>query len=224
MCFSATASFGASAVLGTIGVIALRKTTRPEQKLFAAIPIFFALQQLSEGFVWLTFMHAYWEPFRSLFAHIFLVFALLVWPLWVPLSVWLMETENRFRKLLLGLVFFGLGFAVLVGFFLFSHSVFPEILNHHIHYKLGFKAGLAKGSSLLYFIPTVLPPLFSPNLRVKLVGGFLFGSYLLSQFYFPQSVVSVWCYLAAFVSLVVVWSLLKRQEKVVFRPQHLPEL
>src|SRR5689334_18279270 len=118
MCFSAVASFGASAVLGTIGVITVRKTTSPNQKLFAAIPIFFSLQQLSEGLVWLTFMHPNWEPYRLLFSHIFLVFALLVWPVWVPLSVWLLEVNNRFRKLLLGFFFFGLFFALMVGFFL----------------------------------------------------------------------------------------------------------
>ena len=212
MCFSAEASFGASAVLGTIGVIALRKTTHPNQNLFAAIPIFFALQQLSEGFVWLSFMIPKWEPYRLLFASVFLVFALLVWPVWVPLSVWLLEQKNRFRKLLLALVLFGFSFALLVGFFLFSHSVFPEILNHHIHYQLGFKNELAKGASLFYFIPTILPPLFSPKKPVKLVGIFLLVSYLFSQFYFPQAVVSVWCFLAAFVSLLVLRAVLKMQE------------
>jgi hypothetical protein len=43
VCFSVEASFGAGAVLGTMGVFAVRKTTNREQLLFAAIPIFFSL-------------------------------------------------------------------------------------------------------------------------------------------------------------------------------------
>ena len=54
MCFSATASFGASAVLGVIGVAAVAKAKTKPQRLFASIPLVFAVQQLSEGFLWLS--------------------------------------------------------------------------------------------------------------------------------------------------------------------------
>ena len=43
MCFSASASFGTSVVLGTIGVVTLAKVKRCVQLLFAFIPVMFAV-------------------------------------------------------------------------------------------------------------------------------------------------------------------------------------
>jgi hypothetical protein len=53
MCFSATASFGASVVLGTIGVATLTKVKERAQVPFAIIPIMFAVQQFTEGILWI---------------------------------------------------------------------------------------------------------------------------------------------------------------------------
>ena len=58
MCFSATASFSAGALLLGIGTLTLRSAlaTRQRHALpFAAIPMLFAMQQLIEGVIWLTF-------------------------------------------------------------------------------------------------------------------------------------------------------------------------
>lgn len=58
MCFSATASFSAGALLLGIGALTLKSAlaTRQRRALpFAAIPTLFAMQQLIEGVIWLTF-------------------------------------------------------------------------------------------------------------------------------------------------------------------------
>jgi len=55
MCFSATASFSAGAVLRGIGALTLKAARRPCEWPFAAIPLLFAIQQLIEGMIWLTF-------------------------------------------------------------------------------------------------------------------------------------------------------------------------
>jgi hypothetical protein len=53
MCFSATANFVGSAVLGTVGVITLTKVKHRRELMFASLPVLFAVHQLIEGFVWL---------------------------------------------------------------------------------------------------------------------------------------------------------------------------
>jgi hypothetical protein len=53
MCFSATANFVGSGVLGTIGVATLTKVKHRRELLFAALPALFAVHQFVEGFVWL---------------------------------------------------------------------------------------------------------------------------------------------------------------------------
>jgi len=51
MCFSATASFASGVLLSTVGAATIRENKEPSRRLFAAIPMVFGLQQLSEGFV-----------------------------------------------------------------------------------------------------------------------------------------------------------------------------
>ena len=53
MCFSATANFAGSAVLGTIGVATLGEVKHRRAFLFGAMPLLFAIHQFIEGFVWL---------------------------------------------------------------------------------------------------------------------------------------------------------------------------
>mgnify|MGYP000091041284 FL=1 len=54
MCFSATASFAASAVLGATGIATLAKTKDRKMLPLATIPLVFAIQQAIEGGLWLT--------------------------------------------------------------------------------------------------------------------------------------------------------------------------
>lgn len=74
MCFSASASFGAGVVLSTIGIITFKKTEAKSQLVFASIPFIFAVQQISEGFLWLALAnpsYAFLEKFTS---HAFVFF------------------------------------------------------------------------------------------------------------------------------------------------------
>ena len=54
MCFSATASFSVGAILLGLGTLTLKAARRPPELVLAAIPLLFAIQQLSEGVIWLT--------------------------------------------------------------------------------------------------------------------------------------------------------------------------
>ena len=53
MCFSAEADFAVAAVVAPVGVASLRAAARPQELLFAALPLLLALHQLTEGVVWL---------------------------------------------------------------------------------------------------------------------------------------------------------------------------
>ena len=56
MCFSATASFSAAAILVPAGIYCFKKSTSLEKPywLIALLPLIFGIQQLFEGFVWLA--------------------------------------------------------------------------------------------------------------------------------------------------------------------------
>ena len=53
MCFSATANFVGSGVLGAVGVVTLTRVKHRHELLFASLPVLFAIHQVIEGFVWL---------------------------------------------------------------------------------------------------------------------------------------------------------------------------
>src|SRR4051812_45712956 len=100
MCFSAGASFGVSAVLLAGGVVSLKKATTHSQAPFAAIPLLFSVQQLTEGFLWLTMTNPGLEGWQKILTYIFLLFAQVVWPFWVPFSIWLLEKDRKRKKIL----------------------------------------------------------------------------------------------------------------------------
>ena len=84
MCFSASASFGAGVVLSVIGVASIKKAKSPTQIIFASIPLIFAVQQITEGFLWLSLTHSNFASLKQVTTYIFLFFAQIVWPIWVP--------------------------------------------------------------------------------------------------------------------------------------------
>ena len=112
MCFSATASFSTSAALGIVGAITISKTKNERLKPLALIPWFFGLQQLFEGILWLH-LPGYATDTLAIFSkNIFLFFAYIFWPIWIPFSMWVIE-KNIKRKQLLSLLL-GIGFALAV--------------------------------------------------------------------------------------------------------------
>jgi hypothetical protein len=78
MCFSPEASFTASAVVTTIGVIAYQKAFNQPTKVLALIPIFFGIQQFCEGFVWLSKLYPSTEHFTAPVSTGFLFFTWVV--------------------------------------------------------------------------------------------------------------------------------------------------
>src|SRR5262245_42346639 len=80
MCFCASASFGLGATLLPAGAYCVAEAARKDRAYLAlgAIPLVFAAQQLSEGFVWLGLAEG---PSRAGHAAVltFLFFALVFW-------------------------------------------------------------------------------------------------------------------------------------------------
>jgi hypothetical protein len=64
MCFSPGASFTLGAALLVTGAASLKEVKRPRQVLLAGIPVLFGIQQIIEGFMWLSLTHPGWEAWR----------------------------------------------------------------------------------------------------------------------------------------------------------------
>jgi hypothetical protein len=230
MCFSATASFGASAVLGTIGVIAVVKAKTNPQRLFAGIPLIFAVQQATEGVLWLTLKDPSLASWQPLLTHIYLVFAMAIWPLWVPLTIRLLEKDARSKRIMNALVGIGASVAICVVLVL---SLFPveamtpvclscplsntTSLNQHIHYSFHFPPipkGLIGAFTVLYILATIITPFISSIKKMKWLGLVFLATYLFAVILYNGFVISVWCFFAALLSFVVLWIILGLRKSV----------
>jgi hypothetical protein len=192
MCFSASASFTAGTVLLIGGIVSVRKVEKPRQVPFAAIPLLFSLQQFTEGFLWMSIKnpdHAGWKPAATF---VFLLFAQVIWPFWVPLSVWMIEKKGPRKKILLGFLCMGFVAACYLG-------------TLHIRYDLDFPKAFMPVCAVFYFVCTIIPPLFSSLRRMPILGGIILCSFLISYVFFQEYLVSVWCFFAACISILVLY-------------------
>ena len=207
MCFSAGASFGAAAVLSIVGAAAVIKARTIPQGLFAAIPIIFSIQQVAEGMIWLSFNNEDF-PGRSFFTNIFLVFAIMCWPVWIPLTTRLLEKDAARKKILtmilVGGIIVSAGFACTVLFY----PVEAVATHHHIQYKLDLPPAIKNIMwlfNILYFTTTIISTFISSTKRMKLLGVVFTAAYLFAIYFYAGAVLSVWCYFAALLSIVVLW-------------------
>ena len=204
MCFSATASFVSASVLTVAGAISLKSAKKKNQKLFAAIPLIFGIQQFLEGLIWLVLPNASNKEAISTLTLLFLFFAQVVWPLWVPLSVWVYEEDQKRKNTLL--LFLGIGIIVsgYLAYCLINYNVVAVAKENHIQYQLLFIQKIVPISGWLYFVTTVIPPFISTCHRMRILGTIIFLSYLVSKLYFNDYLISVWCFFAAVLSVLVI--------------------
>jgi hypothetical protein len=101
MCFSATANFVGSGVLGAIGVVTLTKVKHRRELLFASLPTLFAVHQFIEGFVWLGLDGILSPAVAHDMGAAFVLYAQGFLPFLLPLSVFLFEADKKSRKRML---------------------------------------------------------------------------------------------------------------------------
>ncbi|MCO6499839.1 MAG: hypothetical protein J5I47_05605 [Vicingus serpentipes] len=203
MCFSATASFGAGAIISVIGIAAIRKTERPSQLAFASIPLLFAFQQISEGFVWLSLTHPSYSFLQGIATYIFLFFAQIVWPLWVPLSIIMLKKKEKRKTIEKVLVIIGAIVSLYLGYCLLSFDVQAKAIGNHIVYKQDYPKIISTYGGALYLIATVAPPFFSDIKRMWFLGSAILISYIITAIFYTDYIVSVWCFFASIISMIV---------------------
>jgi hypothetical protein len=205
MCFSAEVSFAASAVLTVSGVVAVKKAISKEWLLFACIPFIFAAQQLMEGILWLSYTHAEFERLRQACVIGFLVFAQVIWPVWVPLSMLSLEKIPSRKTILKFILAAGamLSAYVAVCLFIFPVDGYPQ--SHHIKYELGFPLAHSLIAAAFYFTATVISCVVSSAKRMTTLGLIILGSYILAKIFFSEYSISVWCFFAAIISVMVIY-------------------
>ncbi|HUW05521.1 MAG TPA: DUF6629 family protein [Williamwhitmania sp.] len=207
MCFSAEASFAGGIILSAVGAATIQKIHKPSQIIFAAIPLFFGVQQIAEGIVWLVIPLTGYAAVQMVFSYVFLVMAEVIWPSLIALSVLFMEEDARRRRTLWVLLGLGMVVSLYYAVCLLTFNVAPTIEGHHIYYHTDFPKMFALPAFIAYLIATITPLFASSIKRTHLLGGLMFFSCLVTVLFFTQYLISVWCFFAAVISAVVYWIL-----------------
>lgn len=213
MCFSAGASFAGGVIISAIGVVTVRNVHKPSQILFASIPLFFGLQQIAEGVLWLSIPLSGYEGIRNFSAYFFMVMAQVIWPSLIPLSILFMEESEKRKKALKALLVIGVILSAYYGYCLINYNVTPQIQGYHIQYNNDFPEPLALISFIFYLAATITPLFVSGVKKMYLLGILMTLSCLITGLFFTQYLISVWCFFAALISGVILWIMTDKRRK-----------
>lgn len=204
MCFSATASLIAGTALSTAGVVTIKKVKRRSALPFATIPLLFGIQQIIEGVIWLSFRYDA-RSLNSVMTYLYALFAFSLWPIFVPFAVGQLETEAWRKRTIRLFQLMG----ILVGLYLlYSHTRQP-VVSHVRNSSISYDNSHFFGAWVLlsYFLATIGSCLVSSKRIVNAFGILTFLFAVVAAVVYTENFVSVWCFFAAILSLMVLLSL-----------------
>ncbi len=180
------------------------------------MPVMAGIQQFMEGYVWMGLSGGD-SSMVWLGAMGFIFFSWLLWPIWIPFSVYVLEPPESRRKnmfLYFALAGTALGLALYI-----PHLLYPDWVNVTIN-----RDSLAyEGTMLLdYLIPRwltyaiymfllIAPPLMSTYLHIRLFGLTLIAIVSVVYFFLVYAYISFFCLLAGIGTLHLIYIILRNK-------------
>jgi hypothetical protein len=201
LCFSATANFVGSGVLGAVGVVTLTKVRHKRELLFASLPTLFAVHQFTEGFVWLGLDGILSPAVTRDMGAAFMLYAQGLLPFLMPLSIVLFEPDVKSRRRMAPFLAVG---TVTALYILWALVAFPTRI-----YVEGNSIAYANDGTnytmvaVLYVIATCGPLFFS---KVKAMVNFGVANLtilLVVMAVKRYAFTSLWCAYAATASVII---------------------
>ncbi len=215
MCFSATANFVGSGVLGAVGVVTLTKVKHKRELLFAALPVLFAIHQFIEGFVWLGLDKILSPTVAHDLGAAFMLYAQGLLPFLLPLSVYLFEPDKKSRARMLPFVVLGVGTGLYIQWALTAYPLQLYVKRDSIVYIN--QATNNTAVAMLYVIVTC-GSLFFSKIKMMVVFGVANLAILLVVMAFKRyAFTSLWCAYAAIASGIILAYFWKSNEDRPFR-------
>ena len=201
MCFSATANFVGSGVLGTVGVMTLTRVKHRRELMFASLPALFAIHQGIEGFVWLG-LDGYMSPqVAHNMGAAFVLYAQGLLPLLLPLSVMFFEPTRQRRREMMPFVVLGLLLTLYILWGLTAYPLQVSVAGNSIVYVN--YATNRTWVGVLYVIATC-GSLFVSKIRFMVLFGAANLAILLTVMAVKRyAFTSLWCAYAAVASIII---------------------
>lgn len=215
MCFSATANFVGSAVLGTVGVVTLTRVKHRRELLFASLPLLFAIHQFIEGFVWLGLDGVLSPMVAHDMGAAFMLYAQGLLPFLLPLSVFLFEPNAASRRRMLPFLVLGGATSLYI---LWALTAFPLELyikrNSLVYINQATNHLLV---AVLYVVATCGSLFFSKIRMMVIFGAANLAILLIVMELKRYAFTSLWCAYAAVASAIILYYFWTSHEERPFR-------
>jgi len=228
MCFCEPVSFAAGGVLIVGGAYAGWMALKINRRYFpvSQMPTMAGLQQFTEGHVWMGVNNA--DPSMVWWAAMgFNFFSWLIWPLWIPCSIYFLEPSTSWRKLpLLGFAVAGLAFGLIL---FVPHLFHPGWVDVRINQNsLAYEDTMFLDyliprwlTYLIYLFLIIAPTMISTYLHIRLFGLTLIAVVALVYLFFIYAYISLFCFLGGVATIhliyIIVWNKCCRECPELFR-------
>jgi hypothetical protein len=201
MCFSATANFVGSGVLGALGVVTLAKVKHRRELLFAALPSLFAIHQFIEGFVWLGLDGKLPPTVTHDMGAAYMLYAQGLLPFLLPMGVLLFEPNGKSRRRMVPFLVIGGATGLYILWALTAYPTEIYIRQNSIVYTNQGTGHMI--IAILYVIATCGSLFFSKVRAMVIFGAANLVILLVVAAVKQYAFTSVWCAYAALASLIV---------------------
>jgi hypothetical protein len=216
MCFSASADFVGSVVLGAVGVATLAEVKDRRELLLAAVPGLFAIHEFIEGFVWLGLDGRLSPQVAHSAGAAFVLYAQGILPFLLPFSVFLIEPTKRQRRRMLSFVILGGLLALYLAWGLVAYPLQVSEQAHSILY-----VNVITNTTLiavLYVIATCGSLFFSGYRPLVELAWANLAGLLVVMMVKRYAFTSVWCAYAAGVSVIIYFFFRRTRVRRLARP------
>jgi hypothetical protein len=215
MCFSATANFVGSGVLGAIGVVTLTRVKHRRELLFASLPALFAIHQFIEGFVWLGLDGILSPAVAHNMGAAFMLYAQGLLPFLLPLSVLLFESDRTSRTRMLPFVVLG-GATTL--YILWALTAFPTQVYIRENSIVYVNQATNNTAVAVFYVIVTCGSLFFSKVKAMVMFGaanliILLAVTAVKRYAFT----SLWCAYAAVASVIILAYFWKSHAERPFR-------
>jgi hypothetical protein len=202
VCFSPEADAAVGVVVIAVGIDALRHVRVGNEIVLASLPVLFGVHQLTEAFVWWGLQGRVADVVQSVAVWMYLIFALALVPVLVPLAVGLVERKLGRRRVIAACGVLGAVVGVALAVPMFRGTVTATIKSNYIEYHV---EALTRGGQLtaLYVVATCGALLASSYRDIAALGVVNLMALPLLIWLTVGGFVSLWCFWAAIVSVII---------------------
>jgi hypothetical protein len=164
------------------------------------IPLLFGIQQLTEGVIWLTFLHDAPLLQRTM-TYLYSGFSHVLWPMYVPFAIGILEAVRGRKRAIFAFEAVGVAVGLYLLYIIVTLPVVAEVCGSHIVYVSPHFFLIPV--MVLYLAATCVSCFFSSHGFVKLFGVLMLLFFIAAYLVHVMALFSIWCFFAAILSLLI---------------------